>query len=291
MAFEIDNIVSYDLSTLKVIDLYDSSNYSASTVPISSIQSVRYLFATVNSINNKATRVLNLQLGKQYTITGTGSIVIDTKTFNAGDTFILEVDTTVSYPTTMSIDETGYFSPVTNFLPSVDPFVQFTPSQCGQATNLIFDDSIFTCTMELYNTTNSAGLVVVSTTTQFIVRGSAGGTITISGVTYRIGEVFTKSTNFTFANATGTNTVCAFLQNGTFYFMTYYYANIVYEKYVRYICGNSCDPNLECNFLSVYTLLHANIINLEKNIAVDLQAMQNNLIQINTNFNFINPFS
>jgi len=287
----IDNIWSYDDFDSTVLYILDSSDYSSSTILMSSVYATRFKFATVNSLNSKASGVKDLKMGVEYTVTGTGTIVIDTKTFSVGDTFVLYVDVTVSYATIMSIDETGYFVPVSGFVPSLLPYATFVPSQVGQSSNIIFNDNINDCIYEIYNTTNLAGSVTISTPTQFIVQGAALGTIVISGVTYRVGEVFTKSTTFTFADGIGTNTVCALYGSNQFYFMTDYYANQTYEGYVQAITGDSCDQNLQNNFLAVHTLLNSNIINFEKNINLDIQGMQNNLTQIQTNFSLINKFS
>jgi hypothetical protein len=66
--------------------------------------------------------------------------------------------------------------------------------------------------------------------------------------------------------------------------MTYKYAYQVYERYISAIAQGQCGTNLQANFIKVHSLLHANIINFEKDIMVDLNQMQDNLDIINTQF-------
>jgi len=280
-----DVIVSYNIETLDTLRVTDVSDYS--TTPITSVNATRFVFATVNNVNGAATGQTNLVANKEYILVGSGSMTIDGKTFSAGDKFILRVDVSVTPPSTLVINETGYYSPVTNYLPTSD-YEEFVPSQFG-LNDTTFPDSVCTGIYEVYTTKSGAGSVTVSTSTQFLVIG--GGVIDVSGTTYRSGEVFTKSSNFSFTNSSGTNYVVALESSVTFYFQTYKEANQVYESYVNAVSNGVCPPQVQSNLIKVHSLLHANILNFEKNLNVDLQAMQNSLDTINTIYANTNPYS
>jgi hypothetical protein len=276
----IDVLVDTNIYIGDAIRFTDVTNYGTPIV-MTDVNGTRFKFASVLSSNQIATGVTNLVMGVEYTLVGTGSIVVDTKTFNAGDTFILETNASPSIPSTLSVNETGYYSPVSGYVPT-DGAVSFTPTQLGQS-GLTVADTIFNFTYEIYTTKHSVGSVTVSSSTQFIVTGSNGGYITISGVVYRVGEVFTKSSTFTFANTSGTNYVCNYYGSATMYFMSYYNAYNVYSNYINSVSqDNSLDMTLYSNFVKVHTLLNANLINIEKSISVDITAMQNNLDEINS---------
>jgi len=284
---EADAIVSYDLEALDTIRITDVSDYSVT--PITSVNATRFVFASVNTIANAKVDQTNLLANREYVLVGTGGITIDGKIFNAGDKFILRVDVSVTPPSTLKINETGYYSPVTSYLPTED-YEEFVPSQTGISDETVFPDNVFTCTYDVYTTEYLKGVLFDEGT--YIVVGSQGGKIEVigSGYDYNVGEVFTIDTSTTFDNLSGTNKVVKLESSTTFYFQTYKYANLVYENYVKQIAKGNCSQDLQSNFLKVHTLLHANIINFEKNITVDLQAMQNNLDTINNIYGKTNPY-
>jgi hypothetical protein len=121
----------------------------------------------------------------------------------------------------------------------------------------------------------------------YIVLGNGRIRVESTFYEYNPGEVFSipasAGTTF-FVNLTGTNTVVKLYGSTTFYFMTYKYAYQVYESYINAIADGQCGTSLQSNFVQVHALLHSNIINFEKNITVDLTAMQNTLDIINTNY-------
>jgi hypothetical protein len=278
---DIDAIVSYNLDDLSTLRVIDTSNYGSPNPDIADVNATRFVFSSVNGQANRQTNVTALQANYEYQLVGTGSMTIDGKIFSAGEKFILRVSVTVAPPSTLQIDETGYYSPVTDYIPSVDAYEQFVPSQVGIPDNLYFPDNIFTCQYDVFTTKYAAGDIVPSV--KVILIGSEGGTIVTESFTYRVGDVWDYSTD-PFTNVTGTNYVVALEGSTTFYFMTYKYAYQVYESYINAIADGQCGTSLQSNFVQVHALLHSNIINFEKGISVDLTAMQNTLDIINTNY-------
>jgi len=282
---DIDAIVSYNLDDLSTLRVIDTSNYGSPNPEIADVNATRFVFSSVNGQANRQTNVTALQANYEYQLVGTGSMTINGKAFSAGDKFILRVSVTVAPPSTLQIDATGYYSPVTNYIPSVDAYEQFVPSQVGIPDNLYFPDNIFTCEYDVYTTTYTQGQNF--TDGDYIVLGNGRIRVESTFYEYNPGEVFSipasAGTTF-FTNLTGTNTVVKLYGSTTFYFMTYKYAYQVYESYINAIADGQCGTSLQSNFVQVHALLHSNIINFEKNITVDLTAMQNTLDIINTNY-------
>ena len=279
---DIEAIVSYnvdDLSTLRVID---ASNYGTPNPEVTDVNATRFVFSSVNARANIQTNVTSLKANYEYEFVGTGTITIDGKTFNAGDTFIFRVDVSVTPPATIQINETGYYSPVTDYDPATEPYEQFVPSQVGIPNNLYFPDNIFTCEYDVYTTEYTTGVTFPAGT--YIVTGTGTIDVDINSYTYNVGEVFTTTVSTFFTDVTGTNKVVKLEGSTTFYFMTYKYAYEVYESYINAIAEGQCGTSLQSNFVQVHALLHSNIINFEKGISVDLTAMQNTLDIINTNY-------
>jgi hypothetical protein len=279
-----DIIVSYNLDDLSEIYFTDSSDIA----PLS-VNATRFVFSSVYGEANALQDVTDLKANVEYELVGTGSMTIDGKVFSAGDKFILRVDVTVTPPSTIKINETGYYSPVTSYLPTNDRLT-LVPSQMGLGSNTVFPDYVFTGIYEVYTTKYAAQVSLPAG--QYIVTGN--GTISFDGIggTYRVGEVVTLSApNDFFDNLTGTNFVCKLDSSVTYYFQTYKYAYETYERYVEALAKGQCGTNLQANFLKVYNLLHTNILNFEKGISVDLQAMQDNLDTINNFYSNLNVYS
>jgi hypothetical protein len=282
---DIDAIVSYNLDDLSTLRVTDTSNYGSPNPEITDVNATRFVFSSVNGQASRQTNVTALQANVEYQLVGTGSMTIDGKVFSAGNTFILRVSVTVTPPSTLQIDETGYYSPVTSYDPATETYEQFVPSQVGIPDNLYFPDNIFTCEYDVYTTTYTQGQNF--TEGNYIVVGNGRIRVESSFYEYNPGEVFNipASAGATFfINLTGTNTVVQLYGSTTFYFMTYKYAYQVYESYINAIAEGQCGTSLQANFVQVHALLHSNIINFEKGISVDLTAMQNTLDIINTNY-------
>jgi hypothetical protein len=279
---DIDAIVSYNLDDLSTLRVIDTSNYGSPNPNIADVNATRFVFSSVNGQANRQTNVTALQANYEYQLVGTGSMTIDGKIFSAGEKFILRVSVTVAPPSTLQIDETGYYSPVTDYIPSVDAYEQFVPSQVGIPNNLYFPDNIFTCQYDVFTTEYAFSYADIPIGT-YIVIGDGTISLDIGGV-YRPGDMLYAPFEFNFTNVTGTNYVVALEGSTTFYFMTYKYAYQVYESYINAIADGQCGTSLQSNFVQVHALLHSNIINFEKGISVDLTAMQNTLDIINTNY-------
>jgi hypothetical protein len=279
---EIDAIVSYNLDDLSTLRVTDTSNYGSPNPEITDVNATRFVFSSVNGQASRQTNVTALQANVEYQLVGTGSMTIDGKDFSAGEKFILRVSVTVVPPSTLQIDETGYYSPVTSYDPATEPYEQFVPSQVGIPDNLYFPDNIFTCEYDVYTTEYVETISFPAGT--YIVTGNGKIELDIDSNNYNVGEVFTVSTSTFFFEVTGTNKVVKLEGSTTFYFMTYKYAYQVYESYVSAIAQGQCGTSLQSNFVQVHALLHSNIINFEKGISVDLTAMQNTLDIINTNY-------
>lgn len=279
---DIDAIVSYNLDDLSTLRVIDTSNYGSPNPDIADVNATRFVFSSVTGQANRQTNVTALQANYEYQLVGTGSMTIDGKIFSAGEKFILRVSVTVAPPSTLQIDETGYYSPVTDYIPSVDAYEQFVPSQVGIPDNLYFPDNIFTCTYDVYTTQYSNNALMPAGT--YIVTGTGRILVDSTGMEYNPGEVFTITTSTFFNDVTGTNLAVLLYGSTTFYFMTYKYAYQVYESYINAIADGQCGTSLQSNFVQVHALLHSNIINFEKGISVDLTAMQNTLDIINTNY-------
>jgi hypothetical protein len=281
---DIDAIVSYNLDDLSTLRVTDTSNYGSPNPEITDVNATRFVFSSINGQASRQTNVTALQANYEYQLVGTGSMTIDGKDFSAGEKFILRVSVTVVPPSTLQIDATGYYSPVTDYIPSVDAYEQFVPSQTGIPDNLYFPDNIFTCEYDVYTTEYVENQLFPEGT--YIVTGSSGGGIRYASndYEYNVGEILIATETNSFTDVTGVNKVVKLYGSTTFYFMTYKYAYQVYESYINAIAEGQCGTSLQANFVQVHALLHSNIINFEKGISVDLTAMQNTLDIINTNY-------
>lgn len=282
---DIDAIVSYNVDDLSTLRVTDASAYGSPNPEVTDVNATRFVFSSVNARANALTNVTQLKANYEYEFVGSGTITIDGKTFNAGDTFIFRVDVNVTPPSTIQINETGYYSPVTDYNPATDNYEEFVPSQTGITDESYFPDNIFTCNYNVFTTEYVQGDVIGEGT--YIVTGGGKIVIDDDGFTYNSGEVFTISPivgNTFFEDLSGTNKVVKLEGSTTFYFMTYKYAYQVYERYVQAVAEGQCGTGLQANFLQVHTLLHSNIINFEKGISVDLETMQANLDIINSNY-------
>lgn len=281
---DIEAIVSYNVDDLSTLRAIDASAYGAPNPEVTDVNATRFVFSSVNARANALTNVTELKANYEYEFVGSGTITIDGKTFNAGEKFIFRVDVNVTPPATIQINETGYYSPVTDYDPATDDYEQFVPSQTGITDESYFPDNIFTCTYNVFTTEYEEGETFDEGT--YIVTGLNGGKIEVvdNGYDYNVGEVFTIDAQTTFDDLSGTNKIVKLEGSTTFYFMTYKYAYQVYEKYVQAVAEGQCGTGLQANFLQVHALLHSNIINFEKGISVDLETMQANLDIINTNY-------
>lgn len=181
---------------------FNPTGWGTPNIAASAVNYVRVIFGTYlkeQTANSNATEII---AGTEYRVVGTGSFTYDTKTYNAGDVFISMATGTPTLPTTIVLEETGRFQPITNFVPLDVTSSDFTPSLLG-IDDTVFPDTIGNLQMDIYTTETAAPNGSVSAGT-YIVKGSVGQTITTGGVTYRVGEVFTKGSSFAI---TGTGSV------------------------------------------------------------------------------------
>jgi hypothetical protein len=274
-------LISYDRYTLQQIDIYDATDYPIGLVTKNSINQTRFLFATVNTINNRQLDVTTLEAYKEYDLVGTGSITVNGVTYSAGSSVVFANDETPTIPAGLTINESGYYVPYSTYIPSVYDYATIIPSSMGLTGN-VFPDSVIHIIYETYTTEYLAGATAPSGT--YIVQGTQGDSISIGGETYYVGEVFTKGGSFTFTNNAGTNKVVKYFQSGDAYTWTDYNAYQVYESYVQALaqgkCG--CDSDFVGNYLKVYSLLNSLYISAERDVNVDTDSMQAALDEINT---------
>lgn len=180
--------------------LLNLGGYNFPNVDISSITRVRFIFSSYLKQVQRNISVTNIQQGVEYIVGGTGSFTYDTKTFSTGDIFISYLAGTPTL-TSCTLSETGRFAPISAFLPINVTTQAFTPSSLG-INDLIYPDSTYNCLYELYTGLITAGSGIAAG--RYLVSGTPGQTVTISGVTYRIGEEFTHVGTFTM---TGTGTI------------------------------------------------------------------------------------
>jgi hypothetical protein len=271
-------LINYDRNILDKLYIADVSPYPIDGVGISDVEQVRFKFATYDSVANSSTATVAIAWFEYEVIEG--SVIVNGRTYNVGATFILANDFNI--PSTAKIQTTGYYSPYSQYLPTDTSDAEFTPSQVGDATDIIFADAVRYVVYEIYDNETSAGSVTVATPTQFIVKGTDSDFIEIGAETYYVGEVFTKSSNFTF---TGTSTICSFVDSVESYTWTDKYAYGIYEEYISKLANdNNQKTNFVGDFLKVYGNLNSLYLGAETNANVDLRQMQNSLNLINDYF-------
>lgn len=284
MALDLKLYITEDLNegtTVRIDDItgsYTSDNtggYGAPNPSITSVTKTRFLFSSFLTVSNLNSNVTECESGKEYKVNGSGAntVVVNTKTYSLGDTFVLEVDATPVIGTGLTLAETGRFAYPTTFLPT-DNYIEFTPSLFGIDT-LEFPDSSYIVEYEVYTTSYSAGAVAAGT---YIVLGTSG-TITISGVTYNAGEVFTRSSGFTFS---GSNNIALFNSSVEYSFPLYWSAlqarNNVANEYVSKNC--KCKEGLSYKLFQIDSRLSAIQFNFENAINVDYSGTQTLLDEI-----------
>lgn len=284
MALDLKLYITEDLNdgtTVRIDDItgdYTSENtggYGTPNPKMSDVTKTRFLFSSYLTVTNLNENVTECESGKEYKVNGSGvnTVVVDTKTYSLGDTFVLETDATPVIGSGLTLAETGRFAYPTTFLPS-DLSIEFTPSLFG-IDSLEFPDSAYIVTYEVYTTEYAAGTIGAGT---YIVLGTSG-TIDISGVTYNAGEVFTQDSSFTF---TGSNNIALFNADVEYSFPLYYFAlqarNNVANEYVQKNC--KCKEGLGYKLFKIDSRLSAIKFNFENVINVDYSGTQTLLDEI-----------
>ncbi len=262
---------AYDPST-------NPGGYGTPNPLITDTKKTRFLISSYLTEQNYQDNITYCYPSREYEVYGSGSntVVVDTKIFVLGDKFIIEVGAVPAIGSGLTIRETGRMAAATPFLPT-DTSYSLTPAECG-INSLIYPDSVYTLVYENYSTEHSAGTIAAGT---YIVKGIPLQTITISGVNYNVGEVFTQSGSFTF---TGAATICVFEASCSDIKPLYYYAytakNTVLQKYVSQGCNNPDQVQATLNFIS--SMLMAVQINFDDDLKNDVSGTQSLLDKIIT---------
>jgi len=257
------NLISFDEDILTSIEVYDSSIY---TSPISSVTAVRFMFATVNSVNGAST-TSNLEAWREYTLNQ--STIINGVTYASGATVYLASNYTLSGTDTAT--ETGFYGERQTWIPADSSYVSFAPDQTYKTNSLVFEDNVFTLRYQIFTTSYSAGSGRPAGT--YIVKGNAGDFITIAGGQRYVGEVFTAAAPFTFS---GTPTISLFEDEATTYFCT---TGQIYQTLQRYfiLLANNANGSVEIKYNLLKIIANYNVAGFSEAQAygIDLQYMQN----------------
>jgi hypothetical protein len=284
MALDLKLYITEDFNTGETVridditGLYSATNtggYGTPNPTKSQITKIRFIFSsyvTENTIDSNVTECLS---GKEYVVQGSGAntVVVNTKTYSLGDTFILMVDATPVIGVGLTLAETGRFAYTSSFLPA-DNYIELVPSTFG-LSELIFPDSSYIIVYELYTTSVAAGSGKAAGT--YIVSGTTG-TSTIAGVVYNAGEVFTQSSTFTFTG----NNIILFNEDVTYNFPLYYNAlaarNAIANQYAQKNC--QCKEELGYKLFQIDSRLEAIRYNFEDTLNTDYSGTQTLLEQI-----------
>jgi len=239
-------------------DYTDTNNgYGFPNPYIYDVTKMRFLFSSYLSETFISTAVSQCKAGVQYVVSGSGSntVVVDTKTFVLGDTFILEVDATPVIGSGLSLNTTGIFAMQTDFLPG-EEWLLVIPSQMG-VDSLIYPDSVYHTVAQYFTTEYTQGQSLSAGT--YIVKGDAGNVINVSGVSYNPGETFTLTGTDTFSDTTGTSSVCLYVTSATdntpLTYWSYKYKTVLQQKYASNSCG--CNEKYALAIEEINNLLDA----------------------------------
>ncbi len=268
MATELEILVTENFSTGDIVRVDDITTTYTTT-----INATRFLFSNYSKDLQVDTNVTECKSNVEYIVTGSGgnTVVVDTKTFVLGDVFILRVDATPTIGLNLSLAETGRVLSYSSFLP-IDFYKEFSPSEFG-VNALVFNDSTFKCTYEVFGTEFLAGSNPAAGT--YIVKS---GTAAIDTSVYRAGEVIVKSSSFSL----GDGTIYSLDASQEFVFPLFYNAlqarNDIANAYVKQGC--TCKNELELKLFKIDNILEAIRYNFEDVINLDYSGTQTMLDQI-----------
>lgn len=267
-----DIIIASDNSTNTSLYVYDTTDYIANSALISDITAVRFLFATYNSLQGQVSTKTLVENYEYQVISG--SITINGVTYVVGDKFVPQQaitadDSVIIYPT-------GYFTQYNDLTPSQVDYFEFYPSNLGENDSTFIDADRFV-RYETYRQNILAGSVSAGT---YIVKGAQNDFILIGSEKYYVGEVFTKSTAFTFS---GTPTLAKQFLTGTFEFWTNASASIVYQDYVNALSNRALyqSEDFKDNFIATNTNYTLPYFQADLNLGSNSQAIQASLDVIN----------
>lgn len=258
------------------------TGYGAPNILASAINATRFIFSSYLKEQQVDDNVTEIVAGVEYKVNGSGSFVYDTKTYSAGDIFISMLDGTPTLPNGLTLAETGRFNPVTTFVPIDVTTSDFTPSLVG-INDITFPDSVYNVQMDVYDTVYAAGVGRPSGTYIVIT-----DTVTVSGVTYRVGEVFTQGSSFT---SSGSGSIVSFYTTTTdedgnpdyVYFICAYYAwQALMEMNNRLVNSTcKCVDKLKTNLNKAWNIWYS-IVNQfsELDGQIDISGIQTGLEEI-----------
>lgn len=279
MALDIRVTENFDINTGETLTFRDltglynvTSNpggYGGPNLSINAVNKVRLVWASYLT-EQAAPTSTEIEAGREY-IVSMASLTFNGKTYTVGQSFISMIDVTPTLGNSI-ITETGRFSSLTDFLPVDVISSDFTPSFFG-INDTIFPDSAYIVTYELYDTVHTAGSVTVSGSTQFIVKGTPGQTVTISGAVWYPNEIVVKVSNFSF---TGTASLVEYATEKTDpFFLSYYAWASLKALNLRIVssCGD-CQCELQKVYDDAYTDFRAVEINYQ-----DVLGLSSSLVQ------------
>jgi hypothetical protein len=273
-----DIIIAPDTNTGQSILIVDSTDYPTLGISISDINAVRYLFATYSSILNKSA-VAKVLANYEYVVTS-GSFVLNGTTYTDGDVFMPYEDFTL--PTTgVTVEQTGYYSPLITTIPSANVDTSFTPSQVGE-NSTYFQDNFRKVRYEIYKTVILAGGAVGNST--YKVQGTQNASITLSsGQKYYVGQVFAPSGVVSFT-ASGNAYAVEYFDTGSFDFWTDYNAIQVYKTYQIALANSNYNlsEDFRANFIKTVSQLGMPYVYSNTGETYSEEEIQNALDYINT---------
>lgn len=282
-----NNIISFDENILTSVEVYDTSTYDTDNTVVTA---TRFMFATVNSINNK-TSVTKLKAWTEYTAdTGiTLTYLGEQYTYAIGDIIYLPIDYTLA--SGESATETGFYGEHQTWLPSSGDYNSFSFEQTGNTSNdSVFTDNVFTLKYELFTTeygdssTPPEGTYIVNGNSDaYILTSDFNKIIVLSGQVIPL-DGFTQITCFNGATLSKLESSC------TTYFATTGQALQTLQTYIEALANNQNSPQeVKSNLLKI--IANYNVVDFaaEQEYNFDLQYMQDLLDEIQEYYNIINP--
>lgn len=280
-----DNIISFNENELTSVEVYDTSTYDTTNAVVTA---TRFMFATVNSTNNKS-KVTTLKAWTEYTADEALSLIYLGYTYNyaAGDIIYLPIDYELS---SGSATETGYYGQHQTWLPSSGDYNSFTPSQVNLSQNATFTDNVFTLRYELFTTEYASGSTPPEGT--YIVNGDEDAYIITDNINYQYalsGQVIPLD-GFTTITSHNSATISLLESDCTTYFCTTGQALQTLQTYIIALANNQNAPqNVKDNLLKIIANYNVVDFTADQEVGFDLQYMQNLLDEIQEYYNIINP--
>jgi hypothetical protein len=204
----------------------------------------------------------------------TGTLNTGDAIYNSGDVFVAYANFTIPVTAGLLVSSTGYYSTYNTLIPSTITNYNFYPSDLNE-NSITFADSARTVNYEIYTTESAAAAGTIAAGT-YIVKGTPNAFITIAGGKYYVGQVFTKSTSFTFS---GTPTVVRSFDENSFDFWTDAASSVIYQSYVNSLSNSTLNASedFKDNFIRTNTLYSLPYVQSATSIAYDFSAVQASL--------------